>query len=200
MAAAQTAGSIRRGNNAMTANDMTIQCKGCGQRYQIQDSLAGKQFKCKKCGAVIAIPAIVEPQPAVEPEYRIADLLDEVRPSASPSAPALAKAAKPKSAENPHAAPRTAPEASAPRYRRYEDVPWFRKSWTNSLFILSGFVGLPLIVWCCFNLVTGYVYYNDKDQGKLKTWSMANKVVAGVLLMFYSVVIILALTGRIDLR
>jgi hypothetical protein len=32
------------------------QCGQCGQRYQVPDQMAGKQAKCKKCGAIVVVP------------------------------------------------------------------------------------------------------------------------------------------------
>jgi hypothetical protein len=165
----------------------TIQCQACGQRYQAQDSLAGKQIKCKKCGAVIAVPALVHTHVPAESDFRVVDLLDDIRPARA-QARESAPGASSNEAANPYAAPRSALADTRPRYRRYEDVPWYRRSFVNTLFVLSGFVGLPLIVWCCINLVTGDVYYNDVDEtGRLKKWSKANKVVAGILLLIYAV-------------
>ena len=67
---------------------------------------------------------------------------------------------------------------------RYEDVHWNRKSWFNGLLALFGFLGFsPLLWWCCINLITGDIYYNSYDeQGNLRKWSKANKVVAFILL------------------
>jgi hypothetical protein len=74
------------------------------------------------------------------------------------------------------------------QYTNYNDVPWHRRSSTNSLFILislltAGYV--PLTLWTCVNVLTGEVYYKDVyDQDKnLKVWSPANKVAAVIILL-----------------
>ena len=68
-------------------------------------------------------------------------------------------------------------------YNTYAEVPWYRKSSANSLFILVGFFFPPLIWLVCILLVTGKIYYNKPDaQGNLKTWSVANKIVAFIFL------------------
>jgi uncharacterized RDD family membrane protein YckC len=43
-------------------------CEQCGQRYQVEDSHAGKRIKCKKCEAVVAVPA--GPPTAARPASR----------------------------------------------------------------------------------------------------------------------------------
>ena len=69
------------------------------------------------------------------------------------------------------------------KYSTYAEVPWYRKSSTNSLFILISIFFPPLIGLVCILLVTGKIYFNKLDvQGNLKTWSVANKVVAFVFL------------------
>ena len=81
---------------------------------------------------------------------------------------------------------------------RYEDVHWNRKSWFNGLLAFFGFFFLfsPLLWWCCINVITGDVYYNDYDEyGNLRTWSKANKVVAFVLLALNIWIIIFITTN-----
>jgi len=79
------------------------------------------------------------------------------------------------------------------------DVPWYRRSWVNTLF---AFVGLtifpPLVWWTCFNLITGDVYYNDQRDGILITWSRPNKLVAVLLLLFHAAMISNIATYLID--
>jgi hypothetical protein len=80
------------------------------------------------------------------------------------------------------------PPAPKGPYRYYSDVPWLRKSGTNTVFLVAHLLTcgcLPLLLLTCIMLVTGDIYYNDVDvQGNLKTWSFANKVVAVLLLLF----------------
>ena len=69
------------------------------------------------------------------------------------------------------------------KYSTYAEVPWYRKSSTNSLFILISIFFPLLIGLVCILLITGKIYFNKLDvQGNLKTWSVANKVVAFVFL------------------
>ena len=88
----------------------------------------------------------------------------------------------------------TQTEASPKKYRKYEDVPWSRRSGANTAFILTSVFTcglIPLTLWTCINLMTGDVYYNQKDtDGYLKTWSFANKV-AAVLIVIFNVIYLL---------
>ena len=36
---------------------ISVQCGECGARYNVNESMAGKRAKCKKCGATMSIPA-----------------------------------------------------------------------------------------------------------------------------------------------
>src|SRR4051794_13389463 len=50
-------------------------CEGCGKRYRVEDSAAGKSGKCKECGHTVTIPAQstqIKPVagPAIEVEER----------------------------------------------------------------------------------------------------------------------------------
>ncbi len=43
----------------------------------------------------------------------------------------------------------------------------------------------------CLMLLTGDIYYDERGaDGKLKTWSVGNKVVAGILLVFQAIAIV----------
>ena len=81
----------------------------------------------------------------------------------------------------------------------YEQVPWYRRSSVNSVFILIHlFTGgcVPLLFWTCVNLATGDIYYKKKHaEGDLKTWDTANKVVAVVILLAGVMVLLLLLFG-----
>ena len=91
------------------------------------------------------------------------------------------------------------PDADRRGYRDYAEVPWYRRSGVNSLFIVAhlltcGFV--PLLLWVCINLVTGDVYYDKRTpRGDLKVWSVANKVVAVVILVLNVVVFVSVFLG-----
>ena len=43
-----------------------FQCPDCGSQYQAKDELGGKKTKCRKCGALIAIPVPEAEEEAVE--------------------------------------------------------------------------------------------------------------------------------------
>lgn len=54
----------------------------------------------------------------------------------------------------------------------------------------------PFILAVCISLLTGDVYYNSYDEnGRLKRWSFANKVVAVVILVLQVVYLGAALMG-----
>lgn len=160
-----------------------IQCPGCSQRYQVGIEMAGKRLKCKKCGTILTIPAAGTKEPN-DSELRVADLLEDDLPSPISSPSASAPTAPPRSSENPYEPPASATPARRRRYRLYENVPWYRMSSTNTIFVLVGwFLFPPLLWWTCINLVTGDVYYNETQDGELKKWSKANKVVAVILLL-----------------
>lgn len=77
-------------------------------------------------------------------------------------------------------------QEKGPPYQNYSNVPYLRLSGTNTVFILIHILSggtIPLLLITCIVLVTGNVYYNRHDeQGNLKVWSTANKVIAfGIL-------------------
>lgn len=68
------------------------------------------------------------------------------------------------------------------RYRRYEDVPWYRRE--------PGALAFLGVIFCCFVSValcviclSGDIYKNayDKD-GNLKVWGIGNKIAAVLIL------------------
>jgi hypothetical protein len=130
-----------------------------------------------------------------EAQPPIAGFVGEFRPSAPTGDPYLpgtqgSRAASDASC-NPYASPRSTTEFKRLAFRAYTDVPWQRRSWVNTLF---AFVGLtifpPLVWWTCFNLITGDVYYNAEQDGRLITWSRPNKLVAVILLLFHAAMIV----------
>ena len=79
-------------------------------------------------------------------------------------------------------------ETATVSYRDYSEVPWHRKSSSNTLLILLSFLTfgfvpgnpprLPLFV------LTGDIYYDRLDEdGNLAKWSWGNKIVAIILLV-----------------
>lgn len=81
-------------------------------------------------------------------------------------------------------------------YGNYADVPWYRQSGTNNLFIGLGLLGcVPLSLWTCVNLLTGDVYYDEKgSDGKLRTWGIVNKIWAVANVLVWTAIILLVLT------
>jgi hypothetical protein len=84
---------------------IVLDCPGCGKRYEVDGSLAGKKSRCKQCGAVFPIPApsarVVEPArspppvpaPAAPPPSQWEAIVDggarepRTRRAAAPSSP-----------------------------------------------------------------------------------------------------------------
>jgi len=81
------------------------------------------------------------------------------------------------------------------KYKKYEEVPWFRKNGINSAMVFLGLAIPPLIWLVAFNLITGEVYQNNYDnKGNLKTWSKVNKVVAWIILIVQVIIFYKAFT------
>ena len=77
------------------------------------------------------------------------------------------------------------------KYKKYNEVPWYRKNSINSLLLFIGLVFPPFILLVAINLVTGHIYQNTYDEkGSLKTWSKANKVLAWIILVAQLLVIV----------
>jgi hypothetical protein len=72
--------------------------------------------------------------------------------------------------------------------KSYADLLWYRKSGPNNVLMLVHVLSLgfiPLLLVTCCALVTGNIYYDKvDDQGHLKAWSGANRVVAFLFLIF----------------
>ena len=70
-------------------------------------------------------------------------------------------------------------------YHDYAEVPWYRKSNTNSAVLFLQLLTrafFPVSLCVCIVLLTGDVYYNQKDtKGDLKRWGFANKIAAVLL-------------------
>jgi predicted Zn finger-like uncharacterized protein len=84
---------------------ISISCNDCGSKYKVADAAAGKKVKCKKCGTIMAIPALVPagnddsgpmlgfrddapaPKPAPVPRPSVRPTA-AARPAAKPAAPA----------------------------------------------------------------------------------------------------------------
>jgi len=102
-----------------------------------------------------------------------------------------------RSAPVPTLMPKEPKPPEPPKYVNYSDVPWYRRSRTNSAFLVCHVLTcglLPLILWVCINLLTGDIYYNRRDdRGHLATWSNANKVAAVVILLLSLVFVLVVL-------
>jgi hypothetical protein len=82
-------------------------------------------------------------------------------------------------------------------YSTYEQVPWNRKSGFNTLLFGLGLFIPPLMWWGVANVLTGEVYENHYHKnGKIKTWSTANKIAGVILFVFLTLGYILAFLQR----
>lgn len=75
------------------------------------------------------------------------------------------------------------------KFYSYDQVPWFRRSGINSLLVILGlFLGIFLL-FPVGVLISGDVYYNKANpDGTLKKWSVANKIAAVIILLFWVVI------------
>lgn len=64
---------------------ISVNCDGCGQRYGVRDEFAGRNFKCKGCGAVVAVPKLQAKQD--DDEYMLAPLDDDEPDNATQAVP-----------------------------------------------------------------------------------------------------------------
>ncbi|MEZ6184017.1 MAG: hypothetical protein R3F62_03285 [Planctomycetota bacterium] len=84
---------------------------------------------------------------------------------------------------NPYSPPEEQVKDRGPA-ERYEDVPWFRRNGVNSALVVVGLCCSPSLLVVCVVLLTGDVYVDRHDEdGRLKRWSVANKVVAFAILL-----------------
>ena len=87
-------------------------------------------------------------------------------------------------------APVPAPSPPAPsldpktgRFRKYEDVPWYRREPGTFAFIGVLFCN-PITIALCLICLSGDVYKNGYDKdGNLKVWGIGNKVAAVLILL-----------------
>jgi len=103
-------------------------------------------------------------------------------------------------------------------YAEFKDVPWYRRSmiagimafWgllaPNFLIMFGrasgqilmtalGLISYAALVLACVACLTGGIFENKKDaNGKLKTWGVANKVVAFIFLLIATKMVYGALT------
>jgi heme/copper-type cytochrome/quinol oxidase subunit 2 len=70
-------------------------------------------------------------------------------------------------------------------YQNYNSVPWYRKSGISSWFVFLGWFLFPPLIWIvAYALASGDIYYKESEQdGNLKKWSKANKVVAWIIIV-----------------
>jgi len=83
------------------------------------------------------------------------------------------------------------------QYQTYADVPSNRRSSSNILYIvLSCTIGIPFFIITFWALFTGEIYVNELDgNGRLKTWSKANKYLALYVVLTWVVVFIFVLAS-----
>ena len=62
-------------------------------------------------------------------------------------------------------------------YTNYSDVPWYRRSETNNIFLLLGSFGcIPLTACTCLILLTGEIYIDQVDaNGHVTQWGTLHK-------------------------
>lgn len=84
------------------------------------------------------------------------------------------------------------------QYSEYSEVPFYRRSGFGSALVLSSILGLPGVPVVVLILLTGDIYYDQRDANrKLKTWSKANKYAAMFLGMIYLFAIVAGITGNL---
>jgi hypothetical protein len=71
----------------------------------------------------------------------------------------------------------------------YNEIPWYRRSSTMTVFILVGFFLFPPLLWAaCVICLTGEVYNNRlRKDGTLSQWSSGNKFAAVVIMVLQGV-------------
>lgn len=68
------------------------------------------------------------------------------------------------------------------RYRKYEDVPWYRRE-PGALALIGVLFCNPITIALCIICLTGEVYKNGYDEdGNLKVWGFGNKIAAILIL------------------
>jgi hypothetical protein len=84
------------------------------------------------------------------------------------------------------------------KIQSYSDVPWNRRSTWNILFVvLSCTIGIPFFIITFWALFTGEIYYNKPDEnGNLRTWGRANKLLALYIVLFWAVVFVIVLIAK----
>ena len=89
-----------------------------------------------------------------------------------------------------------------PAYTDLSQVPWYRKSGSNSAMIWASLLtcGLfPGTLVVCVLVLTGDIYMSRTDaSGYLKTWSRANKIAAIILLGLQGLYILAAMGGGLS--
>lgn len=78
---------------------------------------------------------------------------------------------------------------ASPSYSSYKDVPYYRKQWFFWLLYFIPFLGLVAIGLLLF----GDIYYQKK--GEVKSFGVANRVVAGIIAALVLYGLFRALTG-----
>ena len=75
-------------------------------------------------------------------------------------------------------------------YKSFSDVPWYRRSACNTIFVILSVFGIPLVLITVLALLTGDIYYKKPDDAdSLRTWSKANRGVAIFILIWIAFLI-----------
>jgi DNA-directed RNA polymerase subunit RPC12/RpoP len=150
------------------------------------------KFSCPHCGQHIQCDALWSGReincPACQQPL--------VVPSPSPPVPEVRAATGPPIKQE--------PSGKRVKYRRYEDVPWYRQSTLNHVFALGGLLCFPPLVWWVVAMcLSGDIYKNSRDKdGNLKTWGLFSKVFSVFLvvcqilaIVFYVIMSFAAMAG-----
>lgn len=94
------------------------------------------------------------------------------------------------------------PKTAGDEYRRYNAVPWHRRSGANVFLVMVGMLIPPMLWWAVGNCLTGRIYTHSRNKrGFLDSWCAISKFAAVIVLVFQSAVLALAIpafaTGRL---
>ena len=64
-----------------------MECSSCNSQFKLDDSLAGLKGKCRKCGAILQVPSLLQPGEDGLPAFADEDELPLAEPAPPPSAP-----------------------------------------------------------------------------------------------------------------
>jgi hypothetical protein len=197
-------------------------CPECHERLKAPNEAAGRSIQCPRCQATIQVPqTIYEAEPvsaapgggsAEEKPQSAAEVgtdplvADDRRPCPMCGEMIKANAVKCRFCGEVFdpTLKRAGKKTTAPpgEYTEYEQVPWYRRSGTASLFALAGFFCFPPLLWIvCILCLTGDIYNKTYTKdGYLMKWSWANKIAAILILLLQSAGLVLRFSGVLSRR